>query len=274
MIKKHTSILLLCLTISVTAFTGQVWADQMNTDVSGVATSVPSIQIDVNNPYITAGIDDAKAFSDFYIGLKKAVSEGNSKDVSEFMSYPLNLIKNGQTTIIYTKEQFVQKYDRIITSNVRKQLLDQNIDNLFINAKGVRIGDGSMWISQINNRIVVYSINAVDNPYEVAGIDDPKAFTQFLSNLQNSVRSNDKKAVAELMYYPLNVNKNGKTTKIYTSKQFVSKYDQVITKRVKQQLLAQKVDKLFVNSEGVMIGNGEMWISQFGKKIAVFAINL
>lgn len=192
MIKKHTSILLLCLTISVTAFTDQVWADQKNTDVSGVTTTVPSIEIDVNNPYITAGIDDAKVFSEFYIGLKKVVSE----------------------------------------------------------------------------------INAVDNPYEVAGIDDPKAFTQFLSKLQNSVQSNDKKAVAELMYYPLNVNQNGKTTKIYTPKQFISKYDRVITKKVKQQILAQKADQVFVNSDGVMIGNGEMWINQFGKKIAVFAVNL
>ncbi|GGG72209.1 hypothetical protein [Paenibacillus radicis (ex Gao et al. 2016)] len=112
-----------------------------------------------------------------------------------------------------------------------------------------------------------------NNPYEVAGIDNAAAFSTFFSKLQKEVKAKNKEAVAGLVSYPLRVNSGGKSIEIKNKKQFIAKYNQIITDKVKKKLLAQKEADLFVNWKGVMVGDGEVWIGQFGKKIAVFAIN-
>ncbi|MFC3747168.1 hypothetical protein [Paenibacillus sp. GCM10012306] len=46
-----------------------------------------------------------------------------------------------------------------------------------------------------------------------------------------------------------------------------------MTAKVKKKLLSQQEDKLFVNWQGVMVGDGELWIGQVDKKIGVIAVN-
>lgn len=112
------------------------------------------------------------------------------------------------------------------------------------------------------------------NPYEVAGIEDPKQFNDFFIKLQDAVADNDKKAIADMISYPLRVNKNGHSIEIKNKSEFVKAYSRIITKKVKKKVLHQELNKLFVNSYGVRIGDGEMWISQIDGKIAIYAINL
>ncbi|WP_235442472.1 MULTISPECIES: hypothetical protein [Bacillales] len=38
--------------------------------------------------------------------------------------------------------------------------------------------------------------------------------------------------------------------------------------------LQQKVTDTFVNDQGVMVGNGEIWLGQFSDRFVVFAINV
>lgn len=111
------------------------------------------------------------------------------------------------------------------------------------------------------------------NPYEVAGIDDPAAFHTFFIKLQQAVAKNDKKAVASMISYPLNVNTNGKTYKFQTPARFIAKYDSIMTPEVKRTLGYAIEEDLFANWQGVMVGNGQLWISQFDGKIAVYAVN-
>ncbi|CAM3980791.1 hypothetical protein [Saccharibacillus endophyticus] len=111
------------------------------------------------------------------------------------------------------------------------------------------------------------------NPYEAAGIDDPAAFHTFFIKLQQAVAKNDKKAVASMISYPLNVNTNGKTYKFQTPARFIAKYDSIMTPEVKRTLGYAIEEDLFANWQGVMVGNGQLWISQFDGKIAVYAVN-
>ncbi|WP_028596541.1 hypothetical protein [Paenibacillus assamensis] len=256
--------LFISVAIAATTLVNQVWAEPTTTKTEAPAPTKSIVQTNI----VT------KEFESFLGSLQKAVKEESHTDVADLMSYPLIVIKSGKKITISTKEQFIQKYDRIITSDVKKQLLKQKAKHTFHNQYGYMIGEGVMWVSEINNQMLVYSINTFDNPYEVAGIDDPAAFAQFFNNLKKEVAANNKKAVAGMIDYPLNVNKNGKTTKIKSKQEFIKKYNKIINKEVKQKLLAQKIDRVFVNAEGVMIGDGQMWISQFGTKIAVYAINL
>jgi len=71
----------------------------------------------------------------------------------------------------------------------------------------------------------------------------------------------------------LNVNTNGKTYKFRTPARFIAKYDSIMTPEVKRTLGYAIEEDLFANWQGVMVGNGQLWISQFDGKIAVYAVN-
>lgn len=111
------------------------------------------------------------------------------------------------------------------------------------------------------------------NRYEVAGITDPAAFEAFFTKMQEWVTKGDKAKVAQHVQYPLRVNKEGKSKSIKNEKQFVSEYDQIMTDKVKNAYLQQHVTDTFVNYQGVMVGNGEMWLGQNGNKFVIVAIN-
>ncbi|OPA75279.1 hypothetical protein BVG16_22035 [Paenibacillus selenitireducens] len=162
----------------------------------------------------------------------------------------------------------MRKQTKIVLSMMIVSMMLTGQVSAYANHSSVEAG------TNISMQRVKNTPKAAVNPYEVAGIDDPAALHKYIGKLQQAVAKNNRKAVAALMSYPLQVNKQGKSKLIQSKKQFMKNYDHIMTSQVKKKLLAQQLDQLFVNSEGVMIGDGEMWISQFGKTIAVYAMNV
>ncbi|MFC4775789.1 copper amine oxidase N-terminal domain-containing protein [Paenibacillus sp. GCM10023252] len=127
------------------------------------------------------------------------------------------------------------------------------------------------WDEQ-NNQISIKD----KNRYEVAGIDDPKAFEAFYSEVQKLVAAGEKSKVADYVKYPLSVYKDGKATVYETKEQFIAGYDDIMTDKVKQALAGQKAEDTFVNYKGVMVGDGEIWfnVSPSGPhKFYIYSIN-
>ncbi|MGN7760531.1 hypothetical protein [Paenibacillus sp. 22594] len=263
------AMIFLSFSMVITAFSGQAWAEQ------GANNSTPAyvMSSDSNNPYEVAGIDDPAEFTAYFSKLQKAVKDNKPAEVADLISYPMNLNKDNKQYVIYNKQEFIKKYDRIFTSLVRDILLAQKVDNLFMNYQGVMVGDGDLWMGVRNNKLGVIAVNITSNPFEIAGIKNPVVFEHNFSLLQKYVKAGKKSDVANLMVYPLKVNNKGKTIEIKTKKDFIAKYDKIMTAKVKKALLAQKLDKVFINSKGVMIGNGELWMGQFGEQVGVIAIN-
>ncbi|MEE4564259.1 hypothetical protein [Paenibacillus polymyxa] len=119
--------------------------------------------------------------------------------------------------------------------------------------------------------------NTSQNPFEVAGIQDPKAFLNTFKALQKAVADNDKEKVANFILYPLRVNDSEKSLTIPNKKDFLAKYDQIFTDAIREALVNQKTDELFVNYQGVMVGSGELWLRRATdnpKHFGVFSINL
>src|SRR5690349_7204255 len=69
---------------------------------------------------------------------------------------------------------------------------------------------------------VTSSVNK--NPYGVAGINDPAEFTTYFAKLQKAVKDNKPSEVADLISYPMNLNKDNKTFVIYSKDEFIKKY--------------------------------------------------
>jgi hypothetical protein len=86
-----------------------------------------------------------------------------------------------------------------------------------------------------------------------------RAYAEFLTQLQGAVRSGDRRAVSNLVRYPLRVNSGGRT-RLYRSPAAVRRdYPLIFTPNVRRAILAQRFEALFGRDQGVMIGNGEIW---------------
>jgi hypothetical protein len=84
-----------------------------------------------------------------------------------------------------------------------------------------------------------------------------------LTDLQRSVSQHNTAAVAALVHYPIKVNPGKHPITIKNAKAFIKDYDHIITADIAAAIYKQKYDALFVNSQGVMIGDGEVWITGF-----------
>ncbi|QQE79866.1 LppP/LprE family lipoprotein [Alicyclobacillus sp. SO9] len=108
----------------------------------------------------------------------------------------------------------------------------------------------------------------------VAGISNPAAFVQGFNQLRSDVAQGDKTKVASFVSYPIRVTIDGKLQTITNAQGFIQNYNLIMTHKVKSALLAQQVNKLSANDQGVMVGNGEVWLEQHSSsKCTIFAIN-
>jgi len=94
-------------------------------------------------------------------------------------------------------------------------------------------------------------------------VGDHVRVQQILTELQQAVSKHNAPAVAALVHYPIKVNPGKKPFTIKNEKEFINDYDRIITHDIQDAIFKQKYDTLFVNSEGAMIGDGEVWITGF-----------
>jgi hypothetical protein len=104
--------------------------------------------------------------------------------------------------------------------------------------------------------------NALDKSIDLS-VGDHVKVQQLLTKLQQSVASHNAAAVAALVHYPIKVNPGKKPFTVKNEKAFIKDYDGIITHDIQDAILKQKYESLFVNSQGAMIGDGEVWITGF-----------
>ena len=94
-------------------------------------------------------------------------------------------------------------------------------------------------------------------------VGDHTKVRQILTALQQAVAKHNPAAVAALVHYPIKVNPGNRPFTIKNEKAFINDYDRIITHDIQDAIFKQTYDNLFVNSEGAMIGDGEVWITGF-----------
>ncbi|MEZ0472476.1 hypothetical protein [Luteimonas salinilitoris] len=78
--------------------------------------------------------------------------------------------------------------------------------------------------------------------------------------LQKAVAASDKDAVAQMVLYPLDGAIDGKQT-IRDAGQFVREYDRIVTPAIADAVARQKFADLMANKNGLMFGNGQVWLT-------------
>jgi hypothetical protein len=103
---------------------------------------------------------------------------------------------------------------------------------------------------------------ALDKSIDLS-VGDHAKVQHLLTEFQGAVAKHDAAVVATLVHYPIKVNPGKKPFTIKNEKEFVKDYDRIITHDIEDAIFKQKYENLFVNSQGAMIGDGEVWISGF-----------
>lgn len=114
----------------------------------------------------------------------------------------------------------------------------------------------------------------LDDPYAAAGISDPTHVTQFLARLKQAMAASDRAAVTAMVNYPLHVYAPGRDPTIYRDAATLrAGYARVFTPEVTAVIAAATPGSLFIRDQGVMIGNGQVWMNEVHGVVKIITIN-
>jgi len=102
----------------------------------------------------------------------------------------------------------------------------------------------------------------------------------FLNEIQGYILSGNKAKLAEQIVYPIYVKVDGEVTKLHNDDDFIQNYERIFYPEFKQVVSSAFTKYLFVNSQGIMFGEGmyNIWINEMiptGRKpqLMISAIN-
>ena len=90
---------------------------------------------------------------------------------------------------------------------------------------------------------------------------DETPWIEAFEALQTAVAADDAEAVAAMIAYPFRVTADGEEYLFDGPDGVVEHYDNIVTDEIKQAVAAQDYETLFANQEGVMIGDGQVWLT-------------
>ena len=91
-------------------------------------------------------------------------------------------------------------------------------------------------------------------------LGDHRQYQTVIAALQQAVADHDAGKVSALIDYPLRVTIGGKKSHVRSAPEFIAKYTQIVTPAIQRVITEQRYADLFVNSSGVMFGNGQVWL--------------
>lgn len=89
-------------------------------------------------------------------------------------------------------------------------------------------------------------------------LGDSAQYETVFNAFQKAVNGGDRAAVVEEVRFPLNI-ANG--AKITGPGEFQRNYERILTPAVRKAIAAQKFEEVMVNQQGVMIGDGQVWLN-------------
>jgi len=99
-----------------------------------------------------------------------------------------------------------------------------------------------------------------------AGFDDPEDFKRFLVLFKEWVSTDNADSIAGRIAFPIKGYK--------TAEQFKQHYTKIFDKQLKEVVEHQRLDRIFRNYQGAMIGDGAIWFSVIENKgYRIIAIN-
>jgi hypothetical protein len=108
----------------------------------------------------------------------------------------------------------------------------------------------------------------------IFGVGDAKSFLAFDQELRAAITKQDAVAMAFLVQFPLRVNSERGKYSLNDPAALQSHFQEVFPSAVQKAILDQKVEGMFCRGDGVMYGNGEVWVNATNLGFAINVINL
>lgn len=98
-----------------------------------------------------------------------------------------------------------------------------------------------------------------------AGFDDPVDFKRFIIKFKEWVKTDEVDSIVAHIDFPLEPYK--------TPADFRQKYPEIFDEKLKAIVEQQRLDRIFRNADGAMLGDGEIWFNSTDKGYRIIAIN-
>jgi hypothetical protein len=108
----------------------------------------------------------------------------------------------------------------------------------------------------------------------ILGAKDTKSFLAFDKELRTAITKQDAAAMAFVVEFPLRINSATGEYSLNDPAALQSHFQEVFPAAVRKAILDQKVEEMFCKDEGVMYGNGEVWVDATKLGYAIQIVNL
>jgi hypothetical protein len=116
-----------------------------NVAVSGSRIAKPALG--APNAFESKAID-GQPYSPFLSRLQSAFRANDRRSIVAMISFPLRVNFPGGVRQYRDGSSVQRDFDRIFTPKVRRAVLDQRYDRLFVRDQGAMVGDGELWFRE------------------------------------------------------------------------------------------------------------------------------
>ncbi len=110
-----------------------------------------------------------------------------------------------------------------------------------------------------------------DCDFDSAGVEKD-LFLSFFPKLKAAAKTKDSAALSSLVLYPLRFNSQSRRS-IKNASSLKKDFSKIFNDKVLAAIANQEAKDLFCRDQGVMLGEGEVWIQQKGKTVGISSIN-
>lgn len=197
----------------------------------------------------------------FLAQLQKAASSEEPATLVSLVQFPVQVGASGD---MISKARFLEDYQKILNDRAKRVLASQKVETLFRDERGIAIGSGEIWFNYLSGvdefRVTMFNVSkyaglGIMSMQETEQIDG--LFLQF----QRALGKNDRQGVLSVLAYPIRVNNDNRSRTLRSNADLLRNYDWVFTPKVKKAILTQIPSQFLVNSDGIMVGTGQVWFT-------------
>lgn len=107
---------------------------------------------------------DAEHVGAFLKTLRTAVAVDNRYKVATLLTYPIDVIVEGDTLTLRSQGDLLANYSRVFTPTLKRAIAEARVDNLVVDEKGVHIDAGRLCCKPQQGRPDAIRIVAINRP--------------------------------------------------------------------------------------------------------------
>lgn len=117
-----------------------------------------------------------------------------------------------------------------------------------------------------NFKLTLSSIVSGSDSHRYSSLATDSEVENFMKYVKEAILKNDRQWVISHIKYPVNVTLNHKRTAIKSQKQMSVNFNQIFHAEFKKKIKDACTCNMFVNYQGIMLGDGQIWVETFKMK--------